>query len=81
MKLLAMYSIYRQYSLAVFGHHFGFVDAEHNSVDVTLLQLGPLGEFHHVPVTAFQGCVITALLLTTILVAVGLLLSRIRRAA
>ena len=49
MMLLAIYQIYRQYSFTIGGYHFGFVDAEHNGADVTLLQLGPLGQF-----TTFQ---------------------------
>jgi hypothetical protein len=81
MALLAIYEIYRQYSFTIGGYHFGFVDAQHNGTDVTLLQLGPLGQFHHVPVSAFQGCVISALLLATLLVAFIWMLSRRLRAA
>jgi hypothetical protein len=82
MMLLADYGITRDYSFTVHGYHFGFADADQSlEGDVTLLQLGPLGEFHHVPVSAAQGWTITALLLASSLVAVVWLNARRRRAA
>jgi hypothetical protein len=80
--ILADYAISRDLSFTVGGYRFGFVDADQTfRGEVTLLQLGPLGHFYHVPVSAAQGWMITALLLAAILAAVGWLCVRWRRAA
>jgi hypothetical protein len=77
LLILADYAIERDYSFTVGGYHFGFVDANQSfQGDVTLMQLGPLGEYHHVPFSAAQGLMITALLFATALAAVGWLCFR-----
>ena len=82
MVLLADYGINRDYTFTIHGYHFGFADADHSlEGDVTLLELGPLGEFHHVPVSAAQGWAITALLPASLLVSFVWLNIRRRRAA
>jgi hypothetical protein len=76
-----MYDIERDYSFTVRGYHFGFVDAHHDPEgNVTLLQLGPLGHFYHVPVSAAQGWAITALLPLSLVVSYVWLITRRRRA-
>src|SRR5262245_23629769 len=78
--LLAEYGIERDYTFTVGEYHFGFVDAEHTFGDkVTLLQLGPLGHFHHVPFSAAQGWVLVGLVLAMTLAAIGLLGVKLRR--
>jgi hypothetical protein len=80
--ILAMYSVYRDYTFTIAGYHFGFMDAEHSfQGDVTFMQLGPLGEFYHVPVSAAQGWIITVLLLLAMLATAVWLLLRSRRAS
>lgn len=82
MLILADYSIGRDYSFTFGGYRFGFVEADHTfQGEVTLLQAGPLGEYHHVPVSAAHGWMITALLLAALLAAVVWLCLGRRRAA
>ena len=80
--ILADYAISRDLSFTVGGYRFGFVEADQTfQGEVTLLQLGPLGHFYHVPVSAAQGWMITALLFAAILAAVVWLCFRWSRAA
>ena len=79
--ILAIYGIYRSYTFSIGGYYFGFVDAEYNGSDVTLFHAGPLGHFYHVPFTAGQGVMITALLVVALLSAFTWLCFRRRRLA
>jgi hypothetical protein len=70
------------YSFSAGGYHFGFVDADHfPEGSVTLMQLGPLGEFHHVPFSAAHGWMIIGLLFGALAAAAIWLLLRIRCSA
>ena len=78
--ILAEYLIARDYTFTIGGYRFGFIDANHSfQGDVTLLHAGPLGEYYHVPVSALQGLMITALLFATLLAAMAWLCFRRRR--
>jgi hypothetical protein len=78
--MLAEYAIERDYSFSIGKYHVGFVDADQTfEGDVTLMQLGPLREFHHVPISATQGWLIVALILVGLLTSISSLGLRFQR--
>jgi hypothetical protein len=78
--ILADYAIERNYSFAVGKYQFGFADADQTfEGEVTLMQLGPFGEFHHVPFSAAQGWLMVTLIFVGLLAALTTLGVRFRR--
>jgi hypothetical protein len=70
MPILAIYEISTDYTFTVGGHRFGFMDAEHNGREGTLLHAGPLGTYYRLlPVSAVNAWIITVLLAASVVLA------------
>jgi hypothetical protein len=79
MPILAIYEISTDYTFTVGGHRYGFMDADHDGREGTLLCAGPLGTYYRLlPVSAANAWIITVLLAASLIFTFILLGFRLR---